>query len=345
MRIRGRAKTGEFEFTCAEGERILYSGLRQGVPLPYECASGTCGTCRARLAAGEITELWPEAPGLKHVKSERGEFLMCQATATGDCEILVPAQIPLDETQQLRHDLPATLENFRSRTHDVATFSLKLPEQIAFHAGQFVVIHVPDVGGYRAYSMTNYATATDRLDFVIKKMPGGGFSEWLFGGDRQGSEVRVFGPLGAATLTAQDTGDFVCIAGGSGIAGMMSILKFAQREAYLVERRAQVFFGVRTRKDRFFVDELSAFAGKFSDTLRITIALSDEPAETDYAESESLHYATGLVHEVASQHIPKNTENLTVFIAGPPPMVDGAIRMLLVKHRIPAARIRYDKFS
>ncbi|MDH3638690.1 MAG: FAD-binding oxidoreductase [Gammaproteobacteria bacterium] len=345
MRISGRAKTGEFQFACGEGERILYAGLHQGVPLPYECASGTCGTCRARLASGKIKELWPDAPGRKHVKPEREEFLMCQATAVDDCEILVPAKIPLDEVQQPRYNLPGELIGFNPCTHDVATFSVRLSEPIQFHAGQFVVIHVPAVGGYRAYSMTNYAQTTNRLDFVIKKMPGGGFSEWLFEADREGTRVNVFGPLGAATLSAEDGGDFLCIAGGSGIAGMMSILSFAEQQDVLTQRNAQVFFGVRTLNDRFFLDELSRFARKFPDRVRITVALSDEEVTSAYAESEGLYYESGFVHEVAGRHIPENSEHLITFIAGPPPMVDGAIRMLLVKHRIPATRIRYDKFS
>ena len=345
MRVSGRAKTGEFEFACGDGERILYAGLHQGVPLPYECASGTCGTCRARLAAGEITVLWPDAPGHKHVKRERDEFLMCQATPVGDCEILVPAKMPLQEIQQPRYQLPGEVIGFNLRTHDVATFSIRLPKPIKFHAGQFVVIHVPEIDGYRAYSMTNYAQSADRLDFVIKKMPGGGFSEWLFGAPREGSRVTVFGPLGAATLTADDTGDFLCIAGGSGIAGMMSILSFAEQQGFLTRRSVQVFFGVRTLEDRFFMDELSRVALSFPDSVRITVALSDEEARSNYSESEGLHYESGFVHEVAGRHIPENSDDLITFVAGPPPMVDGAIRLLLVKHRIPAAHIRYDKFS
>jgi len=345
MRISGRAKTGEFQFDCGQGERILYAGLHQGVPLPYECASGTCGTCRARLASGEIKELWQEAPGLKHVKPERDEFLMCQATAVSDCEVLVPAKIPLDEVQQPRYKLIGELIGFSPCTRDVSTFSVRLPEPIQFHAGQFVVIHVPALGGYRAYSMTNFTDTTDKLEFVIKKMPGGGFSEWLFGADREGTQVNVFGPLGAATLTVDDDSDFLCIAGGSGIAGMMSILAFAEQRDVFERRSAQVFFGVRTLSDRFFLDELSRIARKFPDSVRITLALSDEEAAAGYADSEGLYYESGFVHEVAGRHIPTNAADMITFIAGPPPMVDGTIRMLLVKHRIPATQIRYDKFS
>ena len=39
------------------------AGLKAGFPLPYECASGTCGACRASLVSGEVRELWARAPG------------------------------------------------------------------------------------------------------------------------------------------------------------------------------------------------------------------------------------------------------------------------------------------
>jgi ferredoxin len=61
------------EFDCGPQERILHAGLRSGVELPYECASGTCGTCKATLVEGDTEYAWEEAPGRKHVKADKGE--------------------------------------------------------------------------------------------------------------------------------------------------------------------------------------------------------------------------------------------------------------------------------
>ena len=68
---------------------MLYAGLRAGIPLPYECATGTCGTCKARLVSGRLRDGWPEAPGRKHLKPEQGEFLMCQCAAESDATLQV----------------------------------------------------------------------------------------------------------------------------------------------------------------------------------------------------------------------------------------------------------------
>jgi toluene monooxygenase electron transfer component len=74
------SRSGAAEFECEPGEKILHAGLRSGVELSYECGTGTCGTCKARLVDGRVDDGWPEAPGRKYLKGA-GEFLMCQCAA------------------------------------------------------------------------------------------------------------------------------------------------------------------------------------------------------------------------------------------------------------------------
>ena len=58
---------------------MLYAGLAAGIHLPYECGSGTCGTCKARIVTGEVEDAWPQAAGRKYLK-QAGEILLCQCT-------------------------------------------------------------------------------------------------------------------------------------------------------------------------------------------------------------------------------------------------------------------------
>src|SRR5204862_7825003 len=81
MKIVVTARNGTRDFECEPGEKILHAGLRAGIELPYECATGTCGTCKAKLVSGRVREEWPQAPGKKYVKPAAGEFLMCQCVA------------------------------------------------------------------------------------------------------------------------------------------------------------------------------------------------------------------------------------------------------------------------
>ena len=238
MKITVRTKQQNYTIACDDGERILYAALRCGAPLPYECATGTCGTCKARAKPGDVHTEWQAAPGTSYLKPERGEFLMCQSTAQADCEILVPGKPAAAAAGgRLPDYLEGTLCDLRMLTHDVAAFDVQLSGSTAFSAGQFAVIRVEGVTGYRAYSMVNHAERTDRLSFVVKRLPGGGFSDWLFNGVPQDRRLELFGPLGRATFDPDERKDILCVAGGSGIstseksAPLISSVKFTDSSA------------------------------------------------------------------------------------------------------------------
>ena len=348
LKIKIRSKTSNHEIECAPHERLLYAALRAGVAVPYECATGSCGTCKARARPGTVEDVWPQAPGHAYLKRDRGEFLMCQGTALGDCEILVPSRLDSAAAgaPRPRHS-PGVLCEIRPLTHDVDAFSITLEHAIGFDAGQFVVLAAPGLAGYRAYSMVNHAAETDRLDFVVKRQPGGGFSGWLEPA-RAGSSLDVFGPLGSATWRPGDGKDLLCIAGGSGVAGMMSILSQAVSSGHFVDRRGYLFFGVRTREDVFFADELARLVEAAAGRLSVTVAFSDEDEQVAGRGSRvppCIDVAQGLVHLVAGERMAGAWNDLTAFVAGPPPMVDGALRMLVMEARLPASDIRYDKFT
>lgn len=347
MNLTIRTKEATHQVECAEGDRILFAGLRAGIALPYECATGTCGTCKARTRSPDVEDLWPEAPGRVYLKAERGEILMCQARAHGDCEILVPGRPAAPPTDRIAPDeRAASVVAAKSLTYDVMSFSVELDRPIGFHAGQFMVVEAPGTVGFRAYSMVNYAEQTTSLDFVVKRKPGGEFSEWLFGDQVVGAGLRLFGPLGRATFHPEEHKDLLCIAGGSGIAGMMSMLARGFRDGYFSNHRGRVFFGVRTMQDAFFLDELSRFQSMAPEHVRITVALSEEDApDAESTPYPNLTYASGMVHQVAAEQMKGSYENTIAFVAGPAPMVDGAIRILILEGRLPAGDIRYDKFS
>ena len=88
MKIQVNARSRAHQFEAAASQKILHAGLAEAIGLPYECVSGTCGTCRARLIEGSIRNEWPEAPGSKYLKAPN-EFLMCQCVAETDLAVEV----------------------------------------------------------------------------------------------------------------------------------------------------------------------------------------------------------------------------------------------------------------
>src|SRR5918994_205231 len=271
MRIQVNARNRGFDFEALPGERVLYAGLRAGIELPYECATGTCGTCKAKLLSGRVRDRWPEAPGRKFVKPQAGEFLMCQCAAEEALTLEVSNFVyPVEPGACVPQICSGTVRNVRTLAHDVIGFALELEWPRDFDAGQFALLAPEGVGGYRAYSMCNFARGAQQLDFVVKRKPDGAFSQWLFGADREGARLESFGPLGKATFEPGLGKNLLCIAGGSGIAGMMSILARAEAANYFDRHQGWVFFGVRTLKDAFFLDELSRSKAQ------VTLALSEE---------------------------------------------------------------------
>jgi toluene monooxygenase electron transfer component len=343
MKIAVTARNGARDFDCAPGQKILHAALQHGVDLPYECATGTCGTCKARLLSGRTESEWPDAPGRKYVKTE-AEILTCQSVAHDDCALEVPLLKTSDAPAP--RALTGRVANVRPLTHDVMAFELVLDAPIDFAAGQFALLTVPGITGARAYSMVNFDRGTDRLSFVVKKKPGGVVSDWLFGPGVAGTRLTVFAPLGHATFTPPLERHLLCIAGGSGIAGMMSILSLACQARHFEAWEGHVFFGVRTGRDTFFLDELAAFRARYPARLAIAIALSDEDVPATLpAAYPGFDFARGFVHAVAGESMKGRFAGVRAYVAGPPPMVDASLRLLLREARLPPADIRYDKFS
>ncbi|MGH6884638.1 MAG: 2Fe-2S iron-sulfur cluster binding domain-containing protein [Geminicoccales bacterium] len=339
MRIQVNARNRGYEFDARPGEKVLYAGLRAGIDLPYECGTGTCGTCKAKLIAGRVRDGWPAAPGRKHVKPEAGEFLMCQCAAEDALTTEVSKFVYAMEPGACSPDAGAgVLRGVRRLAEDVIAFNVELEQPRDFDAGQFVLLAAPGVPGYRAYSMCNFERRAQRLEFVIKRKPDGGFSRWLFEAGRDGIQLDLFGPLGKATFDPALGKNLLCIAGGSGIAGMMAILARAAAADYFDRHQAWVFFGVRTMKDAFFLRELSTAKAE------ITVALSEEDVPQGQ-EWPNLRFEKGLVHEVAKHAMAGRFQNVRAYVAGPPPAVDAAIRMLLLEAKLTTDNIRYDKFS
>jgi toluene monooxygenase electron transfer component len=347
MQIQLNAKNRMFGFDVLDGESVLYAGLRHGLELPYGCATGTCGTCKVKCRAGRCVSTWPDAPGSRGGEHASGDLLMCQSVPLEDAVLETAATVySADPGSCLPHYAGGWFVGEELLAPDVMAFSLELDRPMNYEAGQFVALRVPTIPGYRVYSMTNFAPGVGRIDLLVKRKPGGRFSDWLFSPTRKSVHIDVFGPLGRATFSPSAGENLLIIAGGSGIAGMMAILARAVQEGYFERYRGYVFFGVRTWRDRFFLRELSESLAAFPDQLSVTMALSEEDVPGGAgSEYPGLAFARGLVHDVAVAAMAGSYANIRAYVAGPPEAVNATLRALLRHAKLPASDIRYDKFG
>jgi toluene monooxygenase electron transfer component len=272
---------------------------------------------------------------------------MCQSTPTEDIVLESGATVyRMDPGACAARYFTGEVTARRVLARDILAFSLALDAPISYDAGQFVALTVPGIAGYRVYSITNFARNATTIDLLVKRKPGGAFSDWLFGASGEPARVGVFGPLGRATFSPAAGVHLVLIAGGSGIAGMMSILARAVQEGYFARHRGHVFFGVRAWQDAFYLDELSAMSQAFPGSLSTTVAFSDDDVpETARAQYPALAFARGFVHDVAREAMQGNYAGARVYVAGPPPAVDATLRYLVRDAKLSPLHIRYDKFG
>jgi len=334
-------------FACAADDTLLRAGLRAGLGLPYECNSGSCGTCKVQLLEGRIESLRPDAPGLDASDREKGRILACQAQPRSDCTIKVrlrPENMPPRRPARFR----ARLEGVRSFTHDMREFTFTAPEAPGFLPGQYALFYLPGLTVPRTYSMSNVDDGTARWQFIVRRVPGGTGTGTLFDRVAPGSEVALDGPYGLAYLRPESPRDIVCIGGGSGLAPMLSIARGAVREPRLAGRRIHVFYGARTERDLCGEAELRALPG-YGERLFFHTVLSEA------GDSSGWKGPRGFVHEIARAFVEGESTAqagpgpharwaaFEYYFAGPPPMAD-AVQRMLIERRVPYPQVHFDSF-
>lgn len=78
----------------APGETLLQAALRQGIAFPNRCRVGACGTCKCRLAEGQVRALTPPGYLLDDDQIKRGYILACQSVPRSDISIEVALGAP-----------------------------------------------------------------------------------------------------------------------------------------------------------------------------------------------------------------------------------------------------------
>ena len=217
-------------FECAEGDTILRAALRAGHGFPYQCNVGSCGNCRFELIDGDVTHERADPPAWDERDMKRNRWLGCQARPAGNCTI----KVRLDETYQSLHRprrARLRLTEVRPITHDISEFRFAVPDPAPFRPGQYALLYLPQVEGGRAYSFCNTDGDAGTWSFQVKRVPGGAATGTLFDRMQIGDTIEADGPYGMAYLRQSAPRDILCIAGGSGLAPMMSIALNSTRQS------------------------------------------------------------------------------------------------------------------
>jgi NAD(P)H-flavin reductase/ferredoxin len=327
-------------FQCAPGQTLLAAALSAGIDLPYECASGSCGSCRARLLEGEVSALWSEATGLSERDKRKGDrILCCQSVAHGDCVIQIQpggSAVPAPPAR-----LQARVRSLRALNDDVMHLvlqaELEVDRAVHFFPGQFMLFDWPGAVGRRAYSMANLSNPAGQLDFLIKRKPGGLASGHLFEKLKCGDALQLEGPYGRAWLREDSERDVVLVAGGSGLAPIWSIAQRAM--AVWPQKRLRLLFGVNRASELFWMDEIEQARQMRLKQPQLdvcTVLMHSSPQDPP-----GCRY--GNVVEVMNQ-TPGDFGGCDLYMAGPPGLIDSVMREFVATGRAQADRVFFDRF-
>jgi len=219
-------------------------------------------------------------------------------------------------------EINCEVDAFGELTHDTRSIRLKIMEggPLAFSAGQYAKVVYPN-GIEKYYSIASIPGDTG-LEFHIRRSgEGSSSSHFVLDELAIGDPVTVTAPMGESYLRADHPGPMLCVAGGSGLAPIRSIVETSLRDQ--PEREVHLYFGVRDERDIYFEERFTSLADSH-DRFFFTPVLSEPSGETARR--------TGFVHEAVASDL-SDFSNWKAYLCGPPIMVD-SVKDLLKQHGV-----------
>ncbi len=324
------------ELPVPSNQSVLQAALEAGVDFPHSCKVGTCMACRSRLSSGKVKAIRDFSYVLSAEELKAGYILACQAKVAPGERIVLEVDIDSRRPHHPQLTCQGRITGQVALTHDIVELRVTLDQPLAYTAGQYATLRPAHIKRAREYSFAGAPTpGGDReISFFVRLTPGGQFTGWLFGESRVGQTLEITGPGGDFWLREADA-PLVLVAGGSGLAPVLSVLEAAANAG--VVREAVFLFGARTQGDLYKLDAIQAIASRWAASFRFLPVLSHEPPDSGWTG------ARGLVTEfLAVPHVP-DIASRHAYLCGPPPMIDAALAVLAAAG-VAGGHVHYDKF-
>jgi ferredoxin-NAD(P)+ reductase (naphthalene dioxygenase ferredoxin-specific) len=296
----------ERTLSVAPGANLLATLRENNIPISYSCTAGRCGTCRCKVVDGNVVDMVdPE----RVIDAAAGRYVLaCTSVMTGDCTIEIPE--PDEVVIHPARILKATVSAADRMTHDIVRLRLRTAKPLDYSPGQYATLQfTPE--HVRPYSMAGLP-GDDELEFHIRIVKDGLVSGYVDRELKVGDTVRVSGPLGTSYLRARHEGPMLCVAGGTGLAPVLAIVRGALESG--MRNDIHVYFGVRSERDIYCTDVLSRLAGRYANlTVHVVV--------TEGSGNPALR--SGVVTEAVARDW-SSLDGWRAYLCGAPPMVDAA---------------------
>jgi CDP-4-dehydro-6-deoxyglucose reductase len=272
------------------------------------------------------------------LERESGYALLCQASPDTDCEIEVEE---LDDLTGIRpRVVPCRVIAMSRLAPDVMGLRLRLPmnEKMRFLAGQYVDILL-EGGRRRSYSIATEPgiEGVVEIELHMRNVPGGAFTNRVFTSMKARELLRFEGPLGTFHLREDSDKPILMLASGTGMAPILSMLRYAVRKEIHRTRPIAVYWGGRTRADLYALDELGEIA-------KANPSVTFVPVLSEPTQSCAWTGRTGFVHRALMDDCVSTLSQSQVYACGVPIMVESARRDFTETCGLPQHEFFADSF-
>ena len=323
----------ELRFTCSSDETLLDAAQAANIGLPAQCRQGSCGACHATVTKGEYAHGPHNADALQ---GGTGQVLLCVTKAQSDLQVA----LPIDHSRILFQTIPtrqATIRAIDTIAEQTVRLELELEpdDQLGnaaqFEPGQFMEVFVPGTQETRAYSLSNVGNWDGTLEFLIRLRPGGAFSSFLTQA-QMGTALTVRGPQGAFGLDAHSLRPRWFVAGGTGLAPLLSMLR--RMAEWQETMPARLFFGVNHETELFAQDILQDLQAQLPNL------------QVDYCvwkPQGPWQGFTGSPADALREALGQGGEQPDLYLCGPPALLN-AVENIAIAAGLPPSQIFSERF-
>ncbi|WP_338771404.1 CDP-6-deoxy-delta-3,4-glucoseen reductase [Massilia sp. METH4] len=321
------------QFACDEDETVLAAAMRAGVGLPYGCKNGACSSCKGKVVSGSITHKPHQRRALTEEEEAQGMSLFCCAIPHSD--LVISAREVAGSGDFPVKKMPSRVTTLERVAPDVIVMTLQLPanEVLDYRAGQYIEFLLRD-GKRRSYSMAT-APGAGPLTLHIRHMPGGLFTDQVFGTMKERDILRFEGPLGTFFVREDSDKPMVLLASGTGFAPIKAIVE--HMKAVGSQRQMVLYWGGRRPRDLYMHELCEQWARELPNFRYV-------PVVSDALEEDGWTGRTGYVHQAVVADLP-DLSGWQVYACGAPIVVDSAKRDFVAQCKLPEDEFYADSFT
>jgi CDP-4-dehydro-6-deoxyglucose reductase, E3 len=325
------------QFSANTDETLLAAGIRQGVGLPYGCKDGACGSCKCKKLSGTVVHGTHQSKALSPEEEAAGFVLTCCGVPHSDV-VLESRQVTEAGAHPIKK-MPVRVQSLERLSHDVMRLKLQLPaaDTFGYHAGQYVDFLLRD-GARRSYSMANAPhtqSGAPGIELHIRHMPGGKFTDQVFGTMKEKDILRIEGPFGSFYLREDSAKPMVLLASGTGFAPIKALIEHMHFKG--ITRPAVLYWGGRRPAD---VYEDAWILAQLADMPQLRYV----PVVSDALPEDQWTGRTGFVHRAVLQDLP-DLSGHQVYACGAPIVVDSARADFVKLAGLPEDEFYADSFT